>query len=214
MSTLGKRFRRGSRSNNARRCDTVNVGIRRRLRAHLTQFLHNSQRHLLVCVGMFFGTLRSQHSVDLRSLGSGDRCLHGTSQFSFRLQPVVKVVAMLASTLAEYFECSPCDITVSQASCLGERRSTRFGGRHRDHIGACLSPLLRHHVLLHDQSSHHRSASMTTRGVGSVVARDRPTIEAVRCHVGAPLSGGRIPSTASIAGWCRPQRFGPLLETE
>jgi hypothetical protein len=28
------------------------------------------------------------------------------------------------------------------------------------------------------------------------------------------LSGGRIPSTPSIAGGCRSQRFGPLLETE
>jgi hypothetical protein len=58
-------------------------------RPHLTQFLHNSQRHLLMYVGMFFGTLRSQHS-DARSLGVGDRCLHGTLQISFRLQPVVK----------------------------------------------------------------------------------------------------------------------------
>ena len=32
--------------------------------------------------------------------------------------------------------------------------------------------------------------------------------------VGAPISGGRIPSTASIAGGCRSQRFGPPLETE
>jgi hypothetical protein len=67
---------------------------------------------LLVCVGMFFGTLWSQHSVDLRSLGSGDGCLHGTSQFSFRLQPILKVVPMLASALVEYVECSACDITV------------------------------------------------------------------------------------------------------
>ena len=30
----------------------------------------------------------------------------------------------------------------------------------------------------------------------------------------APISGGGIPSTASIAGGCRSQRFSPLLETE
>ena len=30
------------------RCDAVNVGIRRRFRAHLTQFLHNSDGHLLL----------------------------------------------------------------------------------------------------------------------------------------------------------------------
>jgi hypothetical protein len=48
---------------------------------------------------MLFGTLRSQHS-DPRSLGVGDRCLHGTLQISFRLQPVVNVVAMLRSALA------------------------------------------------------------------------------------------------------------------
>ena len=83
--------------------------------------LTNSQCHLLVYVGMFFGTLRSQHSVDPRSLGSGDRCLHGTSQFSFRLQPVVKVVAMLAPALAEYFEGSPCDITISQVTIVPPR---------------------------------------------------------------------------------------------
>src|SRR5215210_7723725 len=30
------------------RCDAVNVGVRRRLRADLTQFLHNSDGHLLL----------------------------------------------------------------------------------------------------------------------------------------------------------------------
>jgi hypothetical protein len=80
LSTLGKRFGRRSpsdtetslraidsticRSEMLLDVDTGNVGVRRRLQAHLTQFLHNSQRHLLVYVGMFFGTLRSQHSVD------------------------------------------------------------------------------------------------------------------------------------------------------
>ena len=54
-----------------------------------------------------------------------------------------------------------------------------------------------------------RRAGDPAQNVGS-----RSLLAAVRCHVGAPISGGRIPSTASIAGGCRSQRFGPLLETE
>jgi hypothetical protein len=36
-------------------CDAVNVGVRRRFRADLTQFLHSSRRHLFVYVVVFFG---------------------------------------------------------------------------------------------------------------------------------------------------------------
>jgi hypothetical protein len=39
------------------RCEPVNVGVRRRFRPHLTQFLHSSQLHLLLYVTVFFGTL-------------------------------------------------------------------------------------------------------------------------------------------------------------
>ena len=41
---------------NAPRCDTVDVGIRRRFRAHLTQCPHDSALHLTAYVGMFFRT--------------------------------------------------------------------------------------------------------------------------------------------------------------
>ena len=34
------------------RCDAVNGGIRRRIRAHLTQFLHNSRFHLVIMRGI------------------------------------------------------------------------------------------------------------------------------------------------------------------
>ena len=43
---------------NASRCEPVNVGVRRRFRADLTQFLHSSQLHLFQYVTTFLGTLR------------------------------------------------------------------------------------------------------------------------------------------------------------
>ena len=42
----------------ARRCDSVNVGISHRSRARLTQFLHTSQLHVLAYVLVFFGRRR------------------------------------------------------------------------------------------------------------------------------------------------------------
>jgi hypothetical protein len=46
---------------NAPRCDSVSVGILRRFRPHLTQFLHSSQLHLSQHVATFRGTRRYAH---------------------------------------------------------------------------------------------------------------------------------------------------------
>jgi hypothetical protein len=48
------------RRQDAPRYEPVNLSVCRRFRGHLTQFLHNSQFHLLVYVTMFLGTLRGQ----------------------------------------------------------------------------------------------------------------------------------------------------------
>src|SRR5947199_9287237 len=50
----------GLRRQGVPRCESVNVGIRRRFRPHLTQFLHGSRFHLFVYAVMLFGTLRSR----------------------------------------------------------------------------------------------------------------------------------------------------------
>jgi hypothetical protein len=57
-------------------------------------------------------------------------------------------------------------------------------------------------------------AQLTKTALGTTLDASQARVGAVRCHVGAPISGGRILSTASITGGCRSQRFGPLLETE
>ena len=67
--TITERYRNTSLRNrfndllppDAPRCDSVDLGIPRRFRAHLTQFLHSSQLHLFQYVAMFLGTLRCVH---------------------------------------------------------------------------------------------------------------------------------------------------------
>src|SRR5204863_9534525 len=63
---ITKQYRNTSPSNrfndflpqNASRCEPVNVGVCRRFRGHLTQFLHSSERHFFAYSGMFVGTCR------------------------------------------------------------------------------------------------------------------------------------------------------------
>jgi len=60
-ATLTERHRNTSSRNqftdlqprDATPCEPVNIGVRRRFRLHLTQFLHSSQAHLVACVAMF-----------------------------------------------------------------------------------------------------------------------------------------------------------------
>src|SRR5712691_10556751 len=77
VASTTKQHRNTSRRNrfndfllqNASRCEPVNVGVCRRFRGHLTQFLHSSERHFFAYSGMFVGTYR--HDRPGRSMRQG-----------------------------------------------------------------------------------------------------------------------------------------------